>query len=72
MGLERDHLARAFRHIELAERRIFEQRVLIDRMTKRGLDITLAESLLETMLSSLERMHEHRELIESAISAGRE
>jgi hypothetical protein len=71
MGLGRDHLARALRHIELAQRRILEQRVLIDRMTKRGLDITLAKSLLETMLSSLERMHEHRELIE-AISAGRE
>jgi hypothetical protein len=72
MKLERDHLALALRHIELAERRIFDQRTLIEHMAKRGLDTKMAETLLETMLNTLERMHDHRQLIEAAIAEGRE
>jgi hypothetical protein len=71
MGTEHDHLAQAIRHIARAEEMLMEQRGLIDRMAHHGQDTQLAEILLLTMQNSLDRMHEHRELIERAIAAGR-
>ena len=71
MATEHDHLARAIRHIARAEDMVAEQRGLIDRMAKHGHDTTLAEAVLHTMQSSLDRMHEHRVMIERAIAAGR-
>jgi len=72
MGLERDHLAQALRHIEHAEQRVVQQRALIERLSEHGLDTQMAEVLLATMLSSLEQMHDHRKSIEAAIAEGRE
>jgi hypothetical protein len=71
MATEHDHLAQAIRHIARAEEMVAEQRGLIDRMAEHGQDTTLAEAVLHTMQSSLDRMHEHRKMIESAIAAGR-
>jgi len=71
MATEHDHLAQAIRHIARAEEMLMEQRGLIDRMVHHGQDTHLAETLLLTMQTSLDRMHEHREMIERAIAAGR-
>jgi len=70
MATEHDHLAQAARHIERAEEMVGEQRFLIARMADAGHDTKLAESVLETMQSTLQRMYEHRGLIEAAIAAG--
>ena len=72
MATEHDHLAQAIRHIARAEEMVMEQRGLIDRMAQYGQDTKLAETVLLTMQSSLDRMHEHREMIERAIAAGRQ
>jgi len=72
MATEHDHLAQAIRHIARAEEMVMEQRGLIDRMVQHGHDTQLAEAVLNTMQSSLDRMHEHRAMIERAIAAGRE
>jgi len=48
-----------------------EQRGRIGRMAEHGHDTKLAEAVLLTMQTSLDRMHEHREMIERAIAAGR-
>jgi hypothetical protein len=72
MASEHDHLAQAIRHIARAEEMVTEQRGLIDRMAEHGHDTKLAEAVLLTMQTSLERMHEHRAMIESAIAAGRQ
>ena len=40
-------------------------------MAEHGHDTKLAEAVLLTMQTSLDRMHEHREMIERAIAAGR-
>jgi hypothetical protein len=50
---------------------VAEQRGLIDRMAEHGHDTKLAEAVLLTMQNSLDRMHQHREMIERAIAAGR-
>jgi len=50
---------------------VTEQRSLMERMSERGHDITLAENLLHIMQNTLERMYEHRAMIEAAIAAGR-
>jgi hypothetical protein len=71
MATEHDHLAQAIRHIARAEEMVMEQRDLIDRMAQHGHDTTLAETVLLTMQSNLDRMHEHRAMIEHAIAAGR-
>jgi hypothetical protein len=71
MATEHDHLAQAIRHIARAEEMVMEQRGLIDRMAEHGHDTKLAKAVLLTMQSSLERMHQHREMIERAIAAGR-
>jgi len=70
MVTEHDHLAQAIRHIARAEEMVMEQRGLIDRMVQHGHDTKLAEAVLVTMQRSLDRMHEHREMIERAIAAG--
>jgi hypothetical protein len=70
MATEREHLAQATRHIARAEEMVGEQRSLIARMDEAGHDIKLAESLLETMQNTLQRMYEHRAMIEAAIAAG--
>jgi len=71
MTNERDHLAQATWHITCAEERVREQRELVDRLAERGQDPGLAEILLHTMQTSLDRMKEHRVLIERAIASGR-
>jgi hypothetical protein len=71
MATEHDHLAQATRHIARAEEMVGEQRSLIARMAEDGHDTKLAETLLETMQSTLDRMYEHRAMIEAAIAAGR-
>jgi len=71
MATEHDHLAQAARHIARAEEMVTEQRSLMERMSERGHDITLAENLLHIMQNTLERMYEHRAMIEAAIAAGR-
>ncbi|HKF11077.1 MAG TPA: hypothetical protein VKB89_20510 [Xanthobacteraceae bacterium] len=48
-----------------------EQRALIERLAERGQDTKLAEVLLHTMRISLDRMHEHRVMIERAIATGK-
>jgi uncharacterized protein (UPF0335 family) len=71
MATEHDHLVQAIRHIARAEEMVREQRGLIDRMAEHGHDTKLAEAVLNTMQTSLDRMHEHRAMIEHAIAAGR-
>ena len=71
MATEHDHLAQAIRHIARAEEMVMEQRGLIDRMAEHGHDTKLAKAVLQTMQTTLDRMHEHRQMIESAIAAGR-
>jgi hypothetical protein len=70
MATEHEHLAQAVRHIARAEEMVIEQRGLIDRMAQQGQDTKLAEAMLNTMQSSLDRMYEHRVMIERAIAAG--
>jgi len=70
MATEQDHLAQAIRHIARAEEMVGEQRSLIARMADAGHDTKLAESLLETMQSTLQQMYEHRAMIKAAIAAG--
>jgi hypothetical protein len=72
MGIEHDHLAQATRHIARAEEMVSEQRELIERLAEHGHDTKLAENLLRTMQHTLDRMYEHRALIEAAIAAGRQ
>ena len=71
MATEHEHLAQAIRHIARAEEMVAEQRGRIGRMAEHGQDTKLAKDMLLTMQSSLDRMHEHREMIERAIAAGR-
>jgi hypothetical protein len=71
MATEHDHLVQAIRHIARAEEMVAEQRGRIDRMAEHGKDTKLAKAVLLTMQTSLDRMHEHREMIERAIAAGR-
>jgi hypothetical protein len=71
MATEHDHLAQAIRHIARAEEMVMEQRGLIDRMAEHGHDTKLAKTVLLTMQNSLVQMHQHREMIERAIAAGR-
>ena len=71
MATERDHLVQANRHIARAQDMVSEQHALIERMAEHGHDTTLAEAVLETMRTTLDRMHEHRELIEKAIASER-
>jgi hypothetical protein len=40
-------------------------------MSEHGHDTTLAEAVLQTMQTTLDRMQEHRELIKKAIAAER-
>jgi len=72
MATEHDHLVQAIRHIARAEEMVVEQRGLIDRMAQHGHDTTLAEAVLNTMQNSLDRMQEHRDMIERAIAAERQ
>jgi hypothetical protein len=70
MGTEHNHLFEAIHHIARAEDIIREQRLRIERMAEHGHNTQMAEMLLETMCSTLDRMQEHRELIERAIARG--
>ena len=72
MATEHDHLAQSIRHIARAEEMVTEQRELIERMAEHGHDTKLAEALLHTMQNTLDRMYEHRAMIEEAITAGRQ
>ena len=69
MASEHDHLVQATRHIARAEDMVLEQRLLIARMAEHGHDTKLAEAVLQTMQTTLDRMHEHLVLIEKAIAA---
>jgi hypothetical protein len=71
MATEHDHLAQAIRHIARAEEMVAEQRGRFERLGEHSQDTKLAKDMLLTMQSSLDRMHEHREMIERAIAAGR-
>ena len=71
MATEHNHLVQAIRHIARTEEMVVQQRGRIDRMAEHGYDTKLAEAVLLTMRNSLDRMHEHREMIERAIAAGR-
>jgi hypothetical protein len=71
MATEQDHLVQAMSHIAQGEERVREQRALIERLAERGQDTRLARILLETLQMSLNRMNEHRAMIERAIAAGR-
>ena len=71
MATEHDHLVQAIRHIARAEEMVAEQRGRIDRMAEHGHDTKLAEVVPLTVQTSFDRMHEHREMIEHAIAAGR-
>jgi hypothetical protein len=71
MATEHDHLAQAIRHIARAEEMLMEQRGLIDRMAEHGHDTKLAKAVLQTMQTTVDQMHEHRQMIEHAIAAGR-
>ena len=71
MATEHDHLVQAIRHIARAEEMVAAQRGRIDRMAEHGQDTKLAKAMLLTMQTSLDRMHEHREMIERASAAGR-
>jgi hypothetical protein len=70
MGTEHDHLAQAIHHIARAEALISEQRLRVQRMAEHGHSTELAVILLQTMCMTLDRMQEHRELIEKAIADG--
>ena len=72
MASEQDHLVQANRHIARAQEMVSEQHALIERMAEHGHDTKLAEAVLQTMQTTLDRMHEHRELIEKAIAAERQ
>jgi hypothetical protein len=50
---------------------IREQRDLFDRLAQRGYDTDLAQTILDTMQTSLRHMHDHRHMIERAITEGR-
>jgi hypothetical protein len=67
MATAQDHLAEADRHIADAERRIERQRAVIERLRADGHDIVTAKELLNSMLRTLEAMHEHRRTIESEL-----
>ncbi len=67
---EREHLAKANRDIAEGERRVAEQIILIQRMTKRGQDTTQAERLLQNFEEALEQWRIHRQLILDAIAQG--
>jgi len=64
MASEQEHLAQAMSHIAQGEVRVREQRALIERLADRGQDTTLARILLDTLQTSLNRMNEHRAMIE--------
>jgi hypothetical protein len=69
--IEHEHLAQADRHIVRAEELVRDQRTLIERMAGHGHDTKMAEDLLHTMQETLERMYEHRDMIEARISRKR-
>jgi hypothetical protein len=71
MANEHDHLVQANRHIARAHDMVGEQHALIERMAEHGHDTKLAEEVLQTMQITLDRMYEHRDLIEKAIAAER-
>ena len=69
--MEQEHLAQADRHIVRAEEMVREQRSLIERMADHGHDTQMAQDLLRTMQVTLERMYEHRDMIEATIAGDR-
>jgi len=69
--MEQEHLAQADRHIARAEEMIREQRSLIERMAEHGHDTQMAQDLLHTMQTTLDRMYEHRDMIEATIASER-
>jgi hypothetical protein len=66
--MEQDHLALADRHLSEAMARITRQKSLIRRMKDGKYDTALAEALLAALLTSHERIIEHRRLIVAAIA----
>jgi hypothetical protein len=61
--LELTHLRQADRHLQEARARIDRQRRLIAELRRRDHPVLLAETLLETMLGSLQAMENHRGVI---------
>ena len=65
---EREHLARADRHIAEGARRVAEQIDLIAWMTKKGHDLTEAQKLLRNYEETLAQWRWHRRLIMEEIT----
>ena len=63
------HLAQANQHIVDAEKRIAKQESLIVTISARGHDAGNAETVLTVLLSSLEAMRYHREIILSELNS---
>jgi hypothetical protein len=56
-------LARADRHITVAERHITEQRLRVDRLRADGHDTRTAEEMLREFEANLKTLREHRQII---------
>ncbi|WP_262031495.1 hypothetical protein [Microvirga sp. Mcv34] len=67
---EREYLILADRHLAEGKRRIAEQIVLIQNLTRCGHDTTEAKKLLQNFEDTLEIWHTHRGLILDAIARG--
>ncbi|WP_336490022.1 hypothetical protein [Methylobacterium nigriterrae] len=65
---EFEHLLRADRLLADWQRRVADQILCIEEMTAKGFDTALAESLLRTMMQTLEAGHWHRQLIVEALT----
>ncbi|MBO1909737.1 hypothetical protein J4G37_33700 [Microvirga sp. 3-52] len=70
MQQEREHLAKADRHIAEGERRVAEQIALIERMIGSGQSTALAEEFLQTLEETLKQWRSHRKLILEALAQG--
>lgn len=69
LALEQAHLLQARSHIANASARIAQQCLVIARLRALGLDTAQAETTLSTMQKTLRVMREHKELIESELTA---
>src|SRR5262245_44994186 len=65
---EQQHLAQAERHLKTANHCLARQLHALSTLGSRGANLTLAESLFETMLRTHALMTEHKEQIERALT----
>jgi predicted transcriptional regulator len=66
----RDELALADQHLAEAEGRVSEQIILIEQMTEKGRDPTLAKLLLRSLEQARQEGHVRRQLILDVIARG--